>query len=259
MGYKGNFFRHYGVFFTKFTDLTGADSGFSVGQFWFVLYLFVISIIAIGVIALQKKFISKYKNRISLWRICILGLPLPLLNGLLSIGGKSLAEFTYIFLIGYYIFSNGDAISHIKKYKFIFLIIGLTFSALNVYLFIWSDIQYRIFNTITKYISEWFMLIALVGIGKDCLNFKSKLSAYMTQRSFAFYILHFLWVIIFQYLMCDIFFGNTTLLYIVPVLLAYCVTFVSCEICLRLPLLCSIMGLKYIDIKKNSYKKNHGR
>ena len=32
-GYEGNFFQHYFIFFTKFTDLTGADGGFSAGQF----------------------------------------------------------------------------------------------------------------------------------------------------------------------------------------------------------------------------------
>lgn len=53
--YQGNFFQHYTVFFTHFTDLTGADGGFSVGQFWFILYLFLISLIAVGIILLQRK------------------------------------------------------------------------------------------------------------------------------------------------------------------------------------------------------------
>lgn len=58
-GYKGNLFRHYAIFFTRFTDLTGSDGGFSVGQFWFILYLFVISLIAIGITLLQRKIIPK--------------------------------------------------------------------------------------------------------------------------------------------------------------------------------------------------------
>lgn len=48
-GYQGDLFRHYAVFFTRFTDLTGSDGGFSVGQFWFILYLFLISLIAVGI------------------------------------------------------------------------------------------------------------------------------------------------------------------------------------------------------------------
>ena len=38
-------FLHYAVFYTRYTDLTGADGGFSVGQFWFLLYLFIASIL----------------------------------------------------------------------------------------------------------------------------------------------------------------------------------------------------------------------
>ena len=48
--YSEGFFRHYAVFHTRYTDLSGADGGFSVGQFWFLLYLFVISIVSVGVI-----------------------------------------------------------------------------------------------------------------------------------------------------------------------------------------------------------------
>lgn len=33
--YNGGFIEHYAVFFTKYTDLIGADGGFSFGQFWF--------------------------------------------------------------------------------------------------------------------------------------------------------------------------------------------------------------------------------
>ena len=43
--YNGGFIQHYAVFFTKFTDLIGADGGFSFGQFWFILYLFIISVV----------------------------------------------------------------------------------------------------------------------------------------------------------------------------------------------------------------------
>lgn len=63
-GYSGSLFNHYRVFFTKFTDLTGADGGFSVGQFWFVLYLFVISLVAAAIISAQKKLMPKYKTDI---------------------------------------------------------------------------------------------------------------------------------------------------------------------------------------------------
>ena len=173
---------------------------FSVGQFWFILYLFLISLTAIGITLLQRKIIPPKNTDTSLVLICFCGLPLPLFSELLSIGGKSLAEYTYIFLIGYYIFSNDDIISKVEEYKWIFLCVGLTATVLNVYLFIRSDTQHTLSNMIAKYVSEWFMINSLLGIGKRYLNFRGKVSKYMSQRSYTFYIFHFIWVVLFQYI-----------------------------------------------------------
>lgn len=236
-GYQGDLFGHYAVFFTRFTDLTGADGGFSVGHFWFILYLFIISLIAAGIILLQKKILPEKNIGRSLLLLCLWGLPLPLFSGLLSIGGKSLAEYAYIFLAGYYIFSNDHVIIKAEKYKWIFLCIGLAAAVFNVYMFIWSDTPNALLNTIAKYISEWFMLNSLLGIGKRYLNFSGKVSKYMSKRSYTFYIFHFIWVVLFQYLLYNICGGNIILLYILPVFSAYGATLLCCEICNRVSFL----------------------
>lgn len=232
--YSGNFFQHYGIFFTKFTDLTGADGGFSVGQLWFILYLFLISLAGAGIIELQKRIKPEYKKSVSIPVICILGIPLVLLSEILSVGGKSLAEYLYLFLIGYYIFSNENSANKISKYKWIFLSIGLTAAAADVYLFIWSNTKYPLINSAVKYIAEWFMIIALLGIGKSFLNFRTKLTAYLSKTSFSFYIFHYIWVVLFQYLLFNTLKGNTILLYIVPVILSFPATFICCHIYLKI-------------------------
>jgi len=232
-GYQGNLFRHYAVFFTRFTDLTGADGGFSVGQFWFILYLFLISLIAVVIILLQRKIMHPKDIDIPLVLIFLWGLPLPLLSELLSTGGKSLAEYTYVFLVGYYIFSDDDVINKVEKCKWIFLCIGITATVFNVYIFIWSDTQYALLNMIAKYVSEWFMINSLLGIGKRYLNFNGNVSKYMSKRSYTFYIFHFIWVVLFQYLLFRVCSGNIILLYVLPVLFAYGATLFCCEICSR--------------------------
>lgn len=243
-GYQGNFFQHYRIFFTKFTDLTGADGGFSVGQFWFLLYLFVISVIAVDIIAVQKKIKPKFKTEIPLLGICLLGLPILFLSELISIGGKSLAEYLYIFLIGYYVFAEDSAVDKTEKYKWFFLCVGLIASVLNAYMFVWSETQYPLLNTVTMFVSEWFMLLALLGIGKRYFNFNGRISEYLSHRSFAFYILHYIWIVSFQYFMSGICGSSTVLLYVVPVFLAYGATFLCYEICVRVPFLCYLMGKK---------------
>jgi len=67
--YNEGFLKHYAVFFTKCTDLTGADGGFSVGQFWFLLYLLIISIVSVGIIALSEKVIPESEKTIPFWLV----------------------------------------------------------------------------------------------------------------------------------------------------------------------------------------------
>lgn len=200
-GYGGSFLGHYIVFFTKWTDLTGFDGGFNVGQFWFLLFLFIISLTSIVIIALSNKIINNPKQfeNIPFVVICLMIIPLPFLYRVLSVGGKSFAEYLYIFLIGYYIMSSDSAIERIERYRHISLTIGFAASIANVYMFIWSGKDYGTINLIAKAFAEWFMILALIGIGKNKLDYKNKVSEYMSQRSFPYFSLHFLWIVMFQY------------------------------------------------------------
>jgi glucan biosynthesis protein C len=236
-GYKAEgLIQHYLIFFTKFTDLTGADGGFSVGQFWFLIYLFIISLLSISIIQVQKKIMPRLKSHIPLPGICFLGLPLPFLHELLSISGKSLAAYTYLFLIGYYIFSDEHTVDKIKKYKWTFLFIGMSAAILNTYLFIWSDTPYPFLNGLAKWIAEWFMLLALLGIGKEYLSSNGRIARYLSRRSFTFYTWHFIWLVLFQYLMSGIFRNHILLLYLLPLILSYLATFLCCEISIKIHL-----------------------
>ncbi|MBQ8122004.1 MAG: acyltransferase [Ruminococcus sp.] len=243
-GYTGGSFAHLSVFFTKFTDLTGADGGFSFGQFWFLLYLFVISVIAVGMIAFQKKHLSKTVSDPPFWVIIVLGAPLPLLSEILSIGGKSLAEYLYIFLVGYYVFSNDNIIGKAARYSAVLLLFGLSVSMINVYLFIWSETKYPLLNTITKFAAEWLMLLALMGLGKSRLDLTGKFPAHMSKISFPFFSFHFVWVVLFQYIFSKAPISSTVFLYFISVVSAYLLTFICCEITLRVPLLCFLTGTK---------------
>ena len=245
-GYSGGFFEHYKVFFTKWTDLSGFDGGFGVGQFWFLYFLFVISLVSIGIIALMKRvFPTRGEERdIPFWGICLFVVPLPFFYELLSVGGKSFAEYLFIFLIGYYIISDDRTIEKAEKYRFITLAIGLIACITNVYMFIWSGKDFGVANVIAKAFSEWFMILGLIGIGKNKLDFTGKISSYMSRRSFPYFSWHFLWTVLFQYWFAGLFGSDLGLLYFVPVLLAYLVTFICSELSLRVPVLCFLMGTK---------------
>lgn len=243
--YQGGFWAHYVVFFTKLTDWTGADGGFSLGQFWFLLYLMIISMAGVCVITLLNKIPVKLRKTIPFKMVLVFGLPLPLLSELLSIGGKSFVEYTYLFLIGYYVFADEEVVDKAEKNSLLLLGVGLIATILNVYLFIWSDVELVFLNLITKCVSEWIMIIAFIGLAKRNLNFEGKISNYMNKRSFLFYIYHFIWVVLFQYILYGFVGNKTIVLYTSPVLFAYLMTAICCEISIRVPVLCFLTGIKY--------------
>lgn len=243
--YQGGFWAHYVVFFTKLTDWTGADGGFSLGQFWFLLYLMIISMAGVCVITLLNKIPVKLRKTIPFKMVLVFGLPLPLLSELLSIGGKSFVEYTYLFLIGYYVLADEEVVDKAEKNSLLLLGVGLIATILNVYLFIWSDVELVFLNLITKCVSEWIMIIAFIGLAKRNLNFEGKISNYMNKRSFLFYIYHFIWVVLFQYILYGFVGNKTIVLYTGPVLFAYLMTAICCEISIRVPVLCFLTGTKY--------------
>ncbi|MBQ4058186.1 MAG: acyltransferase family protein [Lachnospiraceae bacterium] len=243
--YSGGFVEHYAIFFTKYTDLIGADGGFSLGQFWFLLYLLIVSVIGVGVITLSKRIVLKSEITIPFWIVCLLGLPLPLLSELLSIGGKSLVEYMYLFMLGYYVFTDEKIIDKAEKNCWLLFGIGLVATILNTYLFIWADKEVVLINTDTKYVSEWIMIIALIGLAKKYLNFTGNVSSYMNKRSFLFYIYHFIWVVLFQYILYGVVGDHSFVLFMGTVLLAYGATFICCEISIRIPFMCFLTGIKY--------------
>ena len=51
-GYEGSYFDHYLVYFTKITDLTGYDGGFTLGHFCFLAVLILISCVSCGIVVL---------------------------------------------------------------------------------------------------------------------------------------------------------------------------------------------------------------
>lgn len=54
-GFDGSFSEHLDYFFNTVTDVTGYDGAFTIGHLWFLAYLFVISLIGVGIIYLIGK------------------------------------------------------------------------------------------------------------------------------------------------------------------------------------------------------------
>ena len=199
-GYTGGYFAQYILFFTKPTDLSGYHGGFTPAHLWFVLYLFVISMVALPVMLLYKKSEKK---------IPVHKIPFPLLLSLfvipvfsqliLDISGKSVGEYLTWFLFGYFFVSSEAVQEKLQKYRF--LLLGLLIACVLGYAIAGTKIEaYSVvlFEFLYAFYA-WVAILTILGFGKRHLNFSNKATAYLSKASFSVYVLHQQWIVITAY------------------------------------------------------------
>ncbi len=198
-GYEGNYFSHFTVFFTKWTDISGYDGGFTIAHLWFLLYLFVIGLIGCLFDLLFGKHIAKWNlDNTPVWAAILLVL-LAFAAFPLKVGGKSILTFLLLYLFGFYVFEKENVIERLSKLKWIFLGVWLVLTALNVWLFIWTDESLTVLSTILNLLAGAFGLLTMISAGYIFLNKSNAMTRFISSVSFPVYIVHFVWVVAFEY------------------------------------------------------------
>ncbi len=252
-GYTGTYIEQLGLFFTKETDLTGYHGGFTPAHLWFLLYLFVISLIALFIVWLQKKYFSKRKTdrlpQVSQFKtfifnlfLLLMFLPEWLCLYILNIGGKSLGQFLFLFLSGYYIFSKESNLQKISQYRFVNLILCILSGSLYVYLYcvenlrgIWMDGLYVFYG--------WTGIMTLLGVGQSTLNFYNRISGYLSRASFPVYILHMPILVVTGFFVLKLSMGVAGQ-FLLIILISAIVTFLAYEIVKRVSFLRFLFGIE---------------
>lgn len=254
--YSGNFISHYKVFFTSLTDMTGYDGAFTPGHLWFILYLFLISMLSLLIIMLQKRFAPKF----SLGGIKSYFLPLLLIfpvvmTPLLNIGDKSLGQFLALYLLGYYILSEENVLKILSGHKYINLTIMIICDVIEIYLFVWKGQQTGFLLTLCSIITPWFGILGLLGLASCIFNQNNQLTRYLSTRSYLIYIFHFGWLVTFQYLLSKTLF-SAPIQYSVSVLLTFLFTLLTCEIVKYTPGLRWLFGIKGVKKLGSTSERN---
>lgn len=193
-GYEGNYIEHYRIYFTRVTDLTGYDGGFTLGHFWFIAVLVIISILSCGIVKIVDA-VTKNTTHFILNVMLLLG---AIAAFDIKIFRKPLITFLCVYLLGYYWFSNQDLVKKLTKYKWIFVIIFLIASAANVILFVYVD-GFEKMNTVCNYLAFAVGIPALLCIGHDHLDFSNDASRCFSRFSYVFYFVHYPIAILCQY------------------------------------------------------------
>ncbi|MDD4095725.1 MAG: acyltransferase family protein [Clostridiaceae bacterium] len=189
-GYSGGYFEQYLLFFTKWTDLTGYEGGFTPGHLWFILYLFVISLAAIPLILLARKYSLTSKiNNLNMPALLAFAAILWLFAPLLVIGGKGLGENFALFMLGYFVLAEEKVQERIEKYWPI--LTGALVAMLALHLILVDRVDYQaIPYELYRRVVTWVGILALLGLGRRFLNFRTRITAYFAAAAFPVYLLH---------------------------------------------------------------------
>lgn len=246
-GFTGSYLEQYVLFFTKETDLSGYKGGFTPAHFWFLLYLFVISLVFLGVRALQMKVYPKLFSKletsnVSYAVIVFMFIPEWLFKGVLDIGGKSLGQFLFLFVIGYYVLSDDKIQEVICRYRYLSLIMCLTSGALFTWFYCFEQLEGEWLTGLYLFYG-WTGILSWLGWGQKCLNFRNRVSGYLTRASFPIYILHMPILVVVGYYVLKLEDCGMGLQFIFIMFGSAGLTFIAYEAVRRIPGLRFLLGI----------------
>lgn len=248
-GYEGSYFNHYAVFFTKWTDISGFDGGFTIAHFWFLICLFIVGLIGCLIDLLLGKHIDKFNTEKAPVWLLILFVLLAYAAYPLQVAGKSLLTYLILYLLGFYIFDKENNVDKIAKLKYPFLVVLAILTALNVWLFIWSDYELATLNTILTLLSGVFGVLTMMSVGYCFMNKANKITRFLSSISFPVYIVHFAWVVAFEYWLSQAN-DNTAFMFFVSIICSFIATLITSAAIKYCPILNLAFGYKFKKIKR---------
>lgn len=246
--YTDGYFYQYILFFTGPTDLTGYRGGFTPAHLWFILYLFVISIAALPIMLSYKN--SKWKlapEKIPLWLLPIFCIIPILMSPILDFGGLSVGKYFACFMLGYLILSNDDIIQKLDRHRYSLLSISVALMSIHIGAWLLHlHNAFELTQIIVNILSElygWLAILTILGLGNHYLNFRNKMTNYLSASSFPVYIFHQTWIITIAYYVLIVI-ENVSLQMVLILSISFLFTYASYELFKRIPGISFLFGIK---------------
>ncbi|MCL2445919.1 MAG: acyltransferase family protein [Oscillospiraceae bacterium] len=247
-GFTGGYFYQYILFFTAPTDLTGYRGGFTPAHLWFILFLFVISLVALPLAAVLKKAKRKPSfERTPLWLLPLLGLLPWLMMPILNFDGMSVGMYFAYFMLGYLVLSHESLVQQLARHRFVLL----TTAAFGMVLCVGAWLlqlhgMMQMPQTAMQLcfmLYGWLAVLALFGLGNRYLNFNNKVTDYLSVSAFPIYLFHQSWIVAVAYF--TLMWIDSVVLQIGVILtLSVLLTYASYELFKRIPGVRFLFGIK---------------
>ena len=208
--FTGSFWDFIPAYFQGF-DMFGGNFPWHGFHLWYLLYLFIFSVILLPLFKQRKNqkpsiLSSNSKWFEGPWRLMLLVIPLLIVNIFIDYnglgfmrgtGGWDLFSYLFIMVYGYLFFCNGKILEIIKSIRSIALILAITLSLTGLVIGFGikpeisenTPILYLIV-TFIRCLSVLLWIIAVIGVGEKYLNFNNRLLGYANEAVLPFYILH---------------------------------------------------------------------
>lgn len=239
-GYDGGILENLKYFFTHVTDFTGYDGGFTPGQLWFILYLFLISLVSIAFVKwLPYERCQAFVYKMPMWMLAGLFVPVWLFYYLGNIGGYSLGKNLVLYLLGYYVLAEDKVMERLRTHiKWIGAFWGLSELFLGA-----AYYKYEFYGDLVVNVVCWFGILTLLVLGKEYLDKESRFTKYLKRASFPVYVIHQSVLAALGYYVLK---GmNNVFLQVVVIISGTFVLTVLCyEIVRRIPFLGKLLGAK---------------
>lgn len=199
--YEGSFLNNWKYFFTHITDFSGYDGAFTPGHLWFILFLFLISMISLVLF----RYVPYRKAATSVEKLPTAGvlflfIPVWLMYYLGNFGGYSIGKNLALYLMGYYVLSNDLVIEKLErdiKWLASLCVIGTIVSVTMYYKFSYYG------DSWVNFIG-WISILVLLVAGKKFLNKETGVTRYFNKASYPIYILHQSILVILAYYIVQI-------------------------------------------------------
>lgn len=214
--FSGNFFQFYPHYFDGLYGF-GGNFAFQGLHLWFLLDLFVFSLIALPLFLPRGEtgdsLISRLAGKLEKpWAVLLLFIPLVVVSILADFVGLGwtremarvdMLSYLVFFIYGYLIMSNTKIQEVIRRYCTVVLMVAIASSVLELYLefgvslphvfSVWAGIL------TLRAIVAWSWIIALIGLASRSLNFTNRFLEYGSEAVLPFYILHQTIIVVFGY------------------------------------------------------------
>ena len=249
-GYDGSFAGAVVHFFSTtstFPYTNGQVGDFSVDHLWFILFLFLVSLAALGPILLWRRFFgSRFTSiTVSLPVLFLLFVPAWLLNAAgPNVAGYSFLSFLLFFLIGYALISIEKVQVSLEDYWALLVVVWIALTlgvmwiggiALGHGEFFWGSSPLFV-------LTGWSGALALLGAGRYLLNFSNAFTIYLSAASYPVYIIHHAVLVAVAYYLIAVP-VPPGVQYMLIVLLSLLMTFACYEIIRRIPVVRALFGV----------------